>query len=634
MNRYRIVLYLLLAIFNTLSAFAQSWESIKADTAYLYGEGFGSTVAEADQFALNDLISKISLQVTSNTTSEMQETIVNDKLDSKESFGMFMNTYSQATLSNTEKFIIKDDFDNADCVVGRCIKRSEIDRIFASRKTKINSMVETALRAEKKGKIDDALRNLYWSLILTKSLRYPNEASFVDESGESHLLITWIPEMMRDIFSEIKVKTIKKEKSDITLSFHYKGIPVNSLDYTYYDGRDWTSIYSAKDGIGPLEMAFAGDSRSTYQIQFEYEYRGQVHLDNDMENVIGLVKGIPMRGARINVDAKVVENSSSSSRSVQTSTNGFDMAQSLNSLGDVTNTFKNNSFSNVPDEIYELPTEIADPSVYKKILSKIVSAIKVGTKESVGAYFTEEGLDIYERLLLYGNAKIMGEPDYSFYRLREEVVARGLTMSFSFKTGARKAFVQDVVFTFNAENKVSNIAFGLGKTANDDILGKSVWPESVRLAIVQFLENYQTAYALKRLDYIESVFDDDAVIITGSLVPRKAQISDGMNYNLKNNVKYKRYHKSDYLAYLKHSFASKEFINIRFANTDIRKAGVGGDIFGIQLFQEYYSSNYGDKGYLFLMVDLNNADAPIIKVRTWQPEEDTENGIFGIEDFY
>jgi hypothetical protein len=310
------------------------------------------------------------------------------------------------------------------------------------------------------------------------------------------------------------------------------------------------------------------------------------------------------------------------------------MAQSLNSLGDVTNTFKNNSFSNVPDEIYELPSEIADPSVYKKILSKIVSAIKVGAKESVGAYFTEEGLDIYERLLLYGNAKIMGEPDYSFYRLREEVVARGLTMSFSFKTGARKAFVQDVVFTFNAENKVCNIAFGLGKTANDDILGKSVWPESVRLAIVQFLENYQTAYALKRLDYIESVFDDDAVIITGSLVPRKAQISDGMNYNLKNNVKYKRYHKSDYLAYLKHSFASKEFINIRFANTDIRKAGVGGDIFGIQLFQEYYSSNYGDKGYLFLMVDLNNADAPIIKVRTWQPEEDTENGIFGIEDFY
>ena len=92
MNRYRIVLYLLLAIFNTLSAFAQSWESIKADTAYLYGEGFGSTVAEADQFALNDLISKISLQVTSNTTSEMQETIVNDKLDSKESFGMFMNS--------------------------------------------------------------------------------------------------------------------------------------------------------------------------------------------------------------------------------------------------------------------------------------------------------------------------------------------------------------------------------------------------------------------------------------------------------------------------------------------------------------------------------------------------------------
>jgi hypothetical protein len=247
-----------------------------------------------------------------------------------------------------------------------------------------------------------------------------------------------------------------------------------------------------------------------------------------------------MRGAFINVDAKVVGNQSSAvtaQSTQQVSTNGFDVAQSLNSLGEIANTYRSNSFSTIPDEIYKMPEEVKDPSEYKKILSKIIYAIKVGSKEMVLNYFTEEGVDIFERLLLYGKAKIMGEPDYSFCRLGENVVARGLTMSFSFKTGIHKAFVQDVVFTFNAENKISNIAFGLGKTANDDILGKKVWPESVRLALVQFLENYQTAYALKRLDYIESVFDDDAVIITGSLVPRKTQLADGSSYNLKNNIK-------------------------------------------------------------------------------------------------
>lgn len=616
-------------IFNTLSVFSQSWESIKNDTTYLYGEGTGSTSAEADRAALNDLLSKITMQVSSTTTQVIEETVENGQLDSKESFGMMMNTYSQSTLTNTEKLIILNDFIAGVCIVGRYIKRSEIERIFASRKLKINSMIETALRAESKGKIDDALRNFYWALILTKSLQHPNEASFIDDNGKTHLLMTWIPEMMNEIFDEIDVKTIKKDKGDVILSFNYKGIPVNSVEYTYFDGRDWTSIYQAKDGVGTLEMS-PNDIRSTYQIHLEYEYRGQIHLDNDLENVIGLVKGINMPGAHIAVDAKVVNSASSES---QVSTNSFDVVQSVKSLDGISDVFRTNSFSTVPDEIYELPKEVENTSEYKKILSKIVSAIKVGSKETVMGYFTEEGIDIYERLLLYGKAKIIGEPNYSFYRLGNDVIVRGLTMSFSFKTGIHKAFVQDVVLTFNVENKISNIAFGLGKTANDDILGKSVWPEEVRMAIVQFLENYQTAYGLKRLDYIESVFDDDAVIITGSLVPRKSQLRDGMGYNLENNVKYKRYHKSDYLAYLKRSFESKEFINIRFANTDIRKAGKGGDIFGIQLLQEYYSSNYGDKGYLFLMVDLNNPDAPIIKVRTWQPEEDTENGIFGIEDF-
>jgi hypothetical protein len=37
---------------------------------------------------------------------------------------------------------------------------------------------------------------------------------------------------------------------------------------------------------------------------------------------------------------------------------------------------------------------------------------------------------------------------------------------------------------------------------------------------------------------------------------------------------------------------------------------------------DYYSSTYSDTGYLFLMVDMNDAKQPIIKVRTWQPERD------------
>lgn len=603
----------LIILFFALPAFSQSWESVKKDPTYLYGEGFGVTVAEADQAALNDLIGKISLQISSESKQEMTENVVNGKLTSGESFGMIMNTYSQATLTNTERLIIENE---PDAHVGRWIKKSEVERIFENRKARIQSMMEAAVRAESKGKIDDALRNYYWGLLLTQSLQYPNEAIYLTPDSQKFMLMTWIPERMNAVFDEIEVSTLRKEDNgDVELSFKYKDIPINSIDYTYFDGRDWSNIYSAKDGIGILEMV-QGDMRDAYQLKIEYEYRGQAHIDKELESVLGIMKAIPMRSAYVNVSAKI-----------KNTTKEFVASSRASESLEV------NSFSSTGTAIYKMPKKLDDDTQYRQVLSKIESAIRSGNAQSVASYFTPTGLDIYNRLLVYGSAKVVGETNFQFYRLGSEVIGRGLQMSFSFKTGVRKAFVQDVVFTFDAGGKINNVSFGLGKTANDDILGKSVWPEEVRMAIMQFLENYQTAYALKRLDYIESVFDEDAVIITGSLVPRRV-VSDGGGYVMDDKVvKYSRYNKQSYLKHLKMSFASKEYINLRFANNDVRKLAKGGELYAIQIYQEYYSSNYGDKGYLFLMVDLNNPDQPVIKVRTWQPDKDPEFGIYGPEHF-
>ena len=53
----------------------------------------------------------------------------------------------------------------------------------------------------------------------------------------------------------------------------------------------------------------------------------------------------------------------------------------------------------------------------------------------------------------------------------------------------------------------------------------------------------------------------------------------------------------------------------------------------LQIKQDYFSSTYGDSGYLFLAVDLEVSDKPVIHVRTWQPERDEEGKIFSIVDF-
>ena len=137
------------------------------------------------------------------------------------------------------------------------------------------------------------------------------------------------------------------------------------------------------------------------------------------------------------------------------------------------------------------------------------------------------------------------------------------------------------------------------------------------------------------MNYIKNVFDDNAVIITGRVIRRPQQTLDGRNTQVFSDkvMKFTRQTKNQYIKNLAYCFASNEYINIRFANNDVVKMGVGGEVYGIQIKQDYYSTNYGDTGYLFLMVDLNNPQAPIIKVRTWQPEKDPNFGLIDASDF-
>ena len=57
-----------------------------------------------------------------------------------------------------------------------------------------------------------------------------------------------------------------------------------------------------------------------------------------------------------------------------------------------------------------------------------------------------------------------------------------------------------------------------------------------------------------------------------------------------------RHIKDEYLASLKRCFERNEFVNIRFSDNDVKKMGAGGESYGIQIQQDYYSSTYGDKG--------------------------------------
>ena len=614
MYRKRFVL-LLTAMMLSVGAWAQTWEEVRNSEEYLTGEGWGKTVAEAEKNALAALIGKIATSVSSQSHSTLEAGNDNGEMGEKSQFMQTVNTYSQATLTNTEQRILQRE---PEAYVVRWIKKSEINKIFEMRKWRVIDLVKSAERAEEKGMADNVLRYYFWSLSLLKSLQYPNDVMYTDGEGNKHVLTNWIKERMDDTFSQLSVRAENTDDDQTRLFFTYKGKPVNSLGYTYWDGQGWSALCSAKDGWGDVEL-MPGFTSSQLQVRFEYEFRGEAVSDPEVQSVLNAIGTTPMRKATTVVALGQKKNKK--------------QERELAQLAD--STFTTNS-----ETILKAPTPMGkEAQEYTKLLEDVVNAVKKKDYPSVRHLFTDNGWDMFRKLMEYGRSKVLNSNNIRFYNNNGVVTERGLMMSFSFASGVQKSFVEDVVLTFDKERKIDNIAFGLGKTAEDDILNKGVWDEGSRFAIMNFLENYKTAYALKRLDYISSVFDDDAVIITGTVIRKAAN-----NVNIENQssissdgnqiIRRNRQTKDQYLHNLERCFKKNEFVNIRFSNNDIVKLGMSaGESYGIQIAQDYYSSTYGDKGYLMLMVDINDPEKPLIKVRTWQPEKDPNFGLYEPGDF-
>ena len=211
------------------------------------------------------------------------------------------------------------------------------------------------------------------------------------------------------------------------------------------------------------------------------------------------------------------------------------------------------------------------------------------------------------------------------------IMVRAIPMIFTFENNDRQ-FIEDVTFTINAENKIDNISFSLSNIALDDIMSHSRWPEENKLQLIQFMENYKTAYALERVEYIESIFSDDALIIIGRIL-EKAEPLDGMYVGFKKDVEYIRLSKAEYMDRLRTVFSQNEFVNIQFEGNEVRKKNNSNE-YGIQIIQNYYSTNYADKGYLFLYIDMRDSLNPRILVRSWQPRKNIDGTLPGLSDFF
>lgn len=593
----RLTLALGIIITMALTVTAQGVDGIKRNSSYLYGEGGGVTLQAAKEAALADLIQKISVTVHSDFTSKERELNQDGNVTSDAEYQSIIRSYSTATLTNVKTIVLKPE---PDASVFLYIAKSEIDRIFESRVAKAKEFVGNADEALKNGQIDDALRYYYWSYCLVKSLRYPNEAKiFVD--GQERSLLAWLPMRIDDVMGKVKVQSRRTADNTYEITATYDGRPVRSMDYTYFDGVDNSPVYSILDGKGLVELR-PGMAMDAVQLKLEYEFRGLSRNDSEVEAVVGAMKPAVYRRAYHRV---ALDGAASPEESTSTDVNGS--MQSPLALTDMGT----------------LGTAVMKP---------VMQALRSGSIEQCRQKFTAEGWEEFSKLMGYGKVTLMDDIHLDYFADGDCVVCRGLPVSCRFNRG--RVFNEKLSFYIDSNSKqITHVAMGLGREAmNDVVLGHLDWSEKSRTRIVGFLEDYRTAYATKNLEYLDKVFDDNAVIVLG----KRLQVAPQLNkegYMNNHRVQFTQLTKREFLRNLRRQFQSKDYINLHFSQNRIYQLQKGVERYGIEIKQDYYSSNYGDTGYLTLIFDLTNPDQPVIHVRTWQEQPDPNFGVVSPADF-
>ena len=188
---------------------------------------------------------------------------------------------------------------------------------------------------------------------------------------------------------------------------------------------------------------------------------------------------------------------------------------------------------------------------------------------------------------------------------------------------------QELTINFDTEGTISNVAIAIEMNRYEELMAQkqSDLDYARRQIIVDFIENFRTAYNRKDNAMLNSVFSDKALIITGRVVKEKPN-SDLTRLTLNNNrVVYIKQTKQEYLTKLAQVFKTVKFINVKFSDIEIVEHPKFDSIYGVTLKQSWRTDRYHDEGYLFLMIDFRDSDNPLIQVRTWQPYKDAAGNI-------
>ena len=599
--------FVLFTLFMFTTAVAQTPQQIvrlieSNRNDYYFGHGYDEDYDKALQSSKANLLSDISVYIKANTVGVVS-TEMGVSMEER------INTYTHMTQLRDVETVVQEE--NGRFHVFSYLTKDAVGRMFAERKQKMFDYFEEARRSEQKLMMTDALQFYYWSLLILRTLPDDATVTFTDDDGQKQKLLLWlnkhIPALLEDINFAVVDITGDDHWKQVEVAVTYHGRPVANCDYKYWTGRGFSQPVRAKDGRGIAEISTV-PAQLQFYVEYVFENEAQ-NIDPELRDIVQM-EGKPVWKNNMHV--------------VKT-----DMSQPLQKVA--VSTPVNQPIATHTISFSALSKSRADSCTL--IMNRVKSAVKAKNYAAVTSLFTSDGWELFNKMMTNGKATVIRDPQWKFLQTKDAILCRTLPLSLSYPRSG-KTVVENVEFRMDPKTlKINSISYMLNQEAEDDIMdANKKWDNNSRVQIMQFLQNYQTAYALKRADYLESVFSDDALIIVGSKVRQTANVEHQIRLADNNLYTLVKKSKSEYMADLRRVFASAEFINLQLKDNEVIKAGKE-EIYGIQIRQLYASNNYADQGYLFLVVDLRNPDKPIIHVRTWQPEKDPDFGLFDLSKF-
>lgn len=599
----------ILAIF-TMYSHAQSIDEIKKNSNYIWGEGNGTTMSDAEGEALRQMSVQISVSVYNSSYDEES----NDNSVQK----AVLQSVSSAKFTNVQMRVLEEE---PNAKVFCFMSRSEVKKMFEKRANHIVNMVDAGKTAESRMMIDEALRNYYWALVLAKTTPEPVEIEFNDKKGEATSLL---PIKIKSVLAMINASVDEiQDGKNLILGFTYNGKPVSSLNFKYNDGQSIVGPIVARDGIGEASMASIpadGKLHLTYELRFRNE------VDPTDSDIAGAFNAGILPNINSSVAIAIKNNSKKKAAAPVLASAEMLAAQPTNDKRSIAMQNADNT-----DDL-------------QQAVLAVESAISSNNPKSAFNYFTPEGYTLFANLMAKnGKVTLVGKAqNHNFIIADGYIIGRATNIKRQFRNG--KAFMEKLVYRFNPESrKIESVAFALTQRAENDIMNAAAsWPEVSRWAILNFMEDYQTAFALKRTDYINSIFSDDALIITGTILKklnnaeRAFDRSKSLDLGGPKDIAYSQLSKTEYIDRLRKIFSTREYVHLQFEDNVTRMIdlpainGINkGAAFGIEIKQRYESTGYSDDGYLTMVFDTRGK-LPIIHVRLWQPDK---NNMMSLQEF-